>query len=639
MPNDTRVLSANQEIQFDWATLCEGSVSIRRGTDPNVHEVVYPLSNITSPELITTRGKFTEVARGTFEDIRVEAYEDQDDVPEGSLLNFVVGQRNFGIRTVEEKLGFVSYRFFDQESLDRCIKKLSKCYEEPEDEEPLYAQVIAYVLLAPQTAQPDAVPCVAYTQSSIQYECELEPPICEEPISLSISAGELRNVFVADYTAGFGNPTFYTSSGVVEVHGEIEEYVTKKVVSFSDECNLPENTLHYIEYESLYYGFAEEEEVRIRRLYRVIPEHGTAQKLIRVFGYLINGACIATAESTLEYQAPGSRAQDNTCWVELDYAAEENRLYLSYGSGSRFYNAPIPTIRALNGKLVDLGTETTTVEKIEEFSSLDRLPRTAIFSYQDWRRQHHGFMRIEHRVTKRVFEVIEEDPSTAAPLPIFIYAYISRSRSCHGYDQLMIEPIRRDIDLEEHEVYRVSSRILITEDGVYAAPGPDYDDALKEVMGDSGEDTYLLSEITHEQGYIHRFWPNDWARPEKHYHKYLPNHPLLVGLSYNPDYYITWTPVGNISSRYTEGYEVAFGGRDLVNVYNRLRHTEGIPNGVRARWPGVRLLSDYPLDFPGGYPKTGTTTAGAPSGNNQIYTDGSGNSFTDRPPDSSWTPV
>ena len=603
MPEKTQVLSANQTITFDVSRRCDESIRIARGQEPNQYAVWYPEGVESRPIVLLTGGTFTEIDSGTETSTRFSLFEDEEELPEGTLLSFEFGAppnvRYWGVKSEEVTEQYILYDYKNPAALAGRSMRALRC---PDDEEDRWLERALAAMLIPQES---GIPCIAATQAEVEYVDEFLFQ-CDETVSISISAGgdSARNTFFVDYTSGFGNPLIYVPQGDVtfqHLEDNDEEYTVTNIVSFSEECELPERVLNHVEYQGLFYGFKEEDVGYIRRQYRLIRTGSAVDdsREVMVFAYLLDGACFASSNALIPFvpRLPAIRRSD--CWVELE-AQDSSFVTMAYGSANPSFRNVVPTIRAINGDLDFVGIDQEEAEKVVEFEGLERPPSDALFSFRH-RGLYYGFRPERTSHIRRMYKLTPHAPNGQEA--IFVYAYNS-FLSCHAYDQIMVTPPYTEEQHEEHEVYRVASRIIMTEEGVYACPAPleafadlpSMDEQIREAFAvQEGEaDPYLIAEIVWEQGYIDQFHYRPWARIETHNHPRRPLHPFLATLAggKNPDYYLRWLPPNKIESSHSE---VAPGGRNLWQVYCSIeKDMFGMPRGVFRKFGQLHVIGDVP---------------------------------------------
>ena len=606
------VAFTSMEVGTEIDLLCNGRLNIADGDRPN-EVVVYAFDGVGgTPTVSISKGTLTLLRQSppmTREEPRV--FQNEESLPTGNiiLLEEIEG-RYYGV--VLEDITEVAYTYGYTPPLEDlpylCLKEDDPNYDSPPDA----AFMFAWAVYPPDQATGQAENCVAFASSRVSYDCP-EIPQCETPFDLSISSGESANTAVVTHTPTGPSgkplvPVFQTINGVMNAHPErtIEEEIDN-VVQFSAEAEEPDTAIASFKIGELFYGWKTESKTVKVSTYNVrfLDGNDDISDDMTIYGYIADGPCMAFASASIpiviDNETRISRYGEDPvqeCWVQLEHKDSE-LLYMTYerkGIGT-------PTLDSIHCGLRYRGRDTTNMQKIVEFQDEEKKPDNTLFfvrrpNYDRYssgrskydsrfgpRELYYGFRLEDTESVREIYEIIPENPSGTDVM--FAYAYFEDSKDCHDYAQIMIPPPYEEPQFEEFEVYRVVSRVIATEEGVYACPGPDYDQAIKNLFED--EDLYQISELVHEQGYINQFWNRHWARPEIHHHKDYPRHRLLASVSVaNPDLYIEWNPVSNIVDVNTPALVNA--GRPIHEVYSNLSSVGSIPLGVTRRWGTVRLI-------------------------------------------------
>lgn len=573
MSSPRPILSSSAIVTFDDDFVCEDhALRIVSAEGRNMYAVMYGSGPV--PSVRVSRGTLTEKGAGVEASTLVEEFSQESELPDNALVHIQVSGLYYGYREVETQENYVLFEFRDSKAKEIC----GNCVED--DDAILPARMFAYSVILPGSQEP----CVAVAIQELTYECGDHG--CEEPASIGIRQTETGVVVDAPDRPG---EVHLHSPGLSFTFREEEPHTRRTARAFSAECELPTETLlsHRV-IDGLHYGVVEDSEPRVEHHYNVVVTDGATDLMRRegipMYAYWVEGLCSAVASGRYTIRE-STGDQTNPCWVELSHEGGPI-VHLSFGGTSLW----TPHIRAINASIEQVGYKEETSEKIIEFSDMTLPPSGAIFSKRIQGR-YYGMAVETETIGRRIYEVTPTDGEGRES--IYVYAYMSPHGQCYAYDQIVVPPLYDEPQHEEYEVYRVCSQVITTSEGTYAAPGPDFNDQIREIFEDledeDGQSAYLLTEIVHEQGYINQLHRKSWARPETHNHRVLPFHPLLVEFLPigNFDRYIRWTPPQRIDD---SNSSVVPGGRRLYDIYHLLDNSGGIPAGVAHRHFGVRIL-------------------------------------------------
>jgi len=596
---------ASTQAFMDIDQECKDRITIGKSEEPNHWTVSWEQTGAT-PSISISKGGL--IPHGTVQ-VRsrtsIRTYQGEDSKPTGKdIISRKIEGKWYGVveETVTEKAQDYIYVPPASEALLLCLED-----DDPNkpDVPPPDAHVIAWSVFTP--VQGDS--CVGFASASISYECPRDPR-CESPLSLSISAGESVNTVVVTYSGlkdTLIKPRFITSNGALGNQLSSIETVVTSIEQYSNEVEIPSDSVADVLHQGRHFGFREINTINRADIHEVKKSSSDSYaEDVVVYGFLAEGFCHALASGSIPVVLPRVVRDEkwpvaqNTCWVELEHKDSE-LLYVSHGQDASV------TVEAMNATLVYRGQDTINTSRIVEFSEQEEEPDGSIFSYtrpnfERFSRNsrydtdapeeyYYGFKSVDDSVIRDIYRIDPDDYKGREN--IYVYAYTGDSPDCNAYAQIIVPAPYDEPNNEEYEVYRVASRIIITEEGVFSCPGPDYQTQIVEALEDAETDTYLITELLHEQGYISQLWNRTWARPETHIHPIRDIHPVLSSImpsgigADKRDIYISWSSKNDIL---TGNVEIVPAGRPITAVYDGLEDVNSIPEGVRRRWPAVRLV-------------------------------------------------